>query len=478
YNYVNGVWYITRYPIRNYILEVGQSKRKGNLIAKTELAAETAGSTTNSSGSDIDTDYTDEIWSQVDQTLMELVTVGKLGGSSSSQGTGYGQGYVQGIGANGQLIMGDVSGTLFPGFQQNQQQMLQPQQQTQTLPTPNNGLLPPPTVEGVNADERIAASLSTGANTSNGNSFDITQPSSNSSLVTEETAEPWYKITASAGLITARAAPEAHRLIEEYLEQVQDSAHRQIVVEARIVAVIRDKQTNRGIQLNGKFDADGLALGSLGFTPASELDATNLVGGFLNLTASPNNTKDLTAIVQSLSTLGDVYTLSSPSVLARNNQMSRVSVTKQLGYVETEVETATGSNGDVNIGSRIDRANYKNAGTVMSVIPFIGKNGVQLRFRLSVATKSGDTTVKTSIGDAAPVENNVPNLANNVIDQDMMLEYGRVYAIGGLIETSTDIDESYEPTLSQIPGMKEVFRRANNQKQDTEFVVLVRVSRS
>jgi type II secretory pathway component GspD/PulD (secretin) len=442
YNYVEGVWYITRYPIRNYILELSQSKRKGGLVGKTELVADE--SSTNSGGSNLSTDYSDQVWGQVKETVSELIKVGENDLKSSQNVS------AEGLSGTGQILT------------EGQR--------------PQEEILPPPVVlDGADEEEQIF-----GVITAEGGvrPVQIDQPESTDHLVPEEAASPWFKITETAGLITVRAAPEAHRQIEQYLEEVQEAAHRQIVVEARVVALIRSKTTNRGVQLSGSFDKDSVLGGIFGFTPASQLTAGSLSGGFFELRASPNNTQDLTALVQSLSTLGDIYTLSSPTILARNNQISRVSITRQLGFVETEVETATGTTGDVKIGSRVDRARFKNAGTVMSVMPFIGRNKVQLQFRLSVATKSSDTRVLTSIGNATPVENLVPNLANNLIDQDMVLEYGRVYAIGGLIETSTNVDASYDPTLSQIPGMQEIFSRAKNNKQDTEFIVLIRVSRS
>jgi type II secretory pathway component GspD/PulD (secretin) len=114
----------------------------------------------------------------------------------------------------------------------------------------------------------------------------------------------------------------------------------------------------------------------------------------------------------------------------------------------------------------------------MSVMPYIGKTNVQLRFRLSLATKSGETQIKTSIGTNDPVVNSVPELSNNLIDQDMVLEYGRVYAIGGLVEDNTSVTNTYEPNLRQIPGLGDVFQRANNTGQDTEFIVLLKVSRA
>ena len=202
---------------------------------------------------------------------------------------------------------------------------------------------------------------------------------------------------------------------------------------------------------------------------------SSLSGGFF--TGSTRD-GDIDLIVQALSKIGDVYTISSPTVLARNNQISRVSVTRQIGYAETSVEQNTTSAGTVVIGSRVDTAKFANAGTVLSVFPYIGKSKVQMRMRLSVASQVGTTDVRTAIGGNDPITNQVPELSTNVIDQDMILEFGRVYAIGGLIETSTNFDHSYVPGLSKIPGMSEILQRAETRKQDTEFVVLLKVSRS
>jgi len=439
YNYVDGVFHVTRYPIRNYVLEVSQSQRGGSLTSRAELSPELSGATSAATGAELDTSYTDNLWVQVRETLGEMIDVGSSKTTTNTTAS-------RGVTGSGQIISGDQAAQL--------------------------DILPPPTLDDSAAsDDALFDAFITG---SAPRTVNITPPNSTDHLQSEDKAEPWIKVTESAGLISVRAAPEAHRQIEKYLEQVQDAAHRQVVVDVRIVALIRDKTSDRGADLNVN-SAPGSLLSTIGFNAANQVTQAGLSGGFFTLT---NANSDFNFIMQSLSTLGDVYTISTPSMIARNNQISRISVTRQLGFAETEVEQNTTSNGDVVIGSRQDRARFKNSGTVMSALPFIGKSKVQMRFRLSVASQSGETTISTTVGNNDTVTNVVPELANNVIDQDMVLEYGRVYAIGGLVETSTNIQESYNPTLREIPGLREIFQRANNSQQDTEFLVLVKVSRA
>ncbi|PIZ29960.1 MAG: hypothetical protein COY40_05775 [Alphaproteobacteria bacterium CG_4_10_14_0_8_um_filter_53_9] len=456
-NYINGVWYVTRYPVRQYVLEIGQSNRSGSLSSKSELSPEVAaGMTSGAGGSELATDYNDQLWAQVKETISELIKVGATGVTAAPSLN------ATGVTPDGQLI---ANGQTVTGLNQS-----------------STGLLPPPEVNGQTGDTNLfsagtpAPSLLTVQNGTSTTPDTMVAPDGTSHLGAEESSTPWYRLTESAGMLTVRASPDAHRQIEEYLEQVQSSALRQILVEARIMALIRDKTTDRGADLNLDISSiTGSALNSIGFFADGRITRGSQVGGFFTLASGGDN---MALVLQSLSKLGDVYTISTPTIMARNNQLSRVSVTRQLGYVETEVTQNTTSTGDITIGSRQDKARFKNSGTVMSVLPFIGKSHVQMRFRLSIASKAGDTSIKTSIGTNGEVTNLVPELSNNVIDQDMVMEYGRIYAIGGLVENNTTVQSSYEPMLRQIPGLGEVFQRANVRGLDTEFLVLMKVSRS
>lgn len=467
YNYVNGVWYITKYPVRNYVLEIGQSDRKGSLTSKNELTPEVAGGSTTGSGGDIDTEYSDTVWQQVKDTLTELVKIGAGGGQATPLNA-------VGVTTSGQLVAAG-------------------QNTAAGAVVGQTGLLAPPTTGNDAPDQRLfgavqqlpGAPTSTpltttsmaGSTVANGMvDPSSTLPQTQSYGSTGDDGMPWVKVTESAGLITVRATPEAHRQIETYLAELEESAQRQVMVEARIVAIIRDKTTDHGSNFSKSVaDATNSALSSIGFYANNPIAAATVSGGFFTL---QNKSGDMSLVLQSLSTLGDVYTVSTPTLLARNNQIGRVSVTRQLGYAETQVDQNTTSTGDIIVGSRQDTAKFKNSGTVMSVLPFIGKTKVQMRFRMSVANKAGETTIKTSIGNATPIANTVPEMSSNVIDQDMVLEFGRIYAIGGLVESNTTIENSYEPTLRQIPGLGEIFQRAKNRGQDTEFLVLLKVTRS
>ncbi len=442
YNYVEGVWYITRFPVRNYQLEISQSDRGGSLntaLEPKQIISDAA--TVEASGGieELSTSYTDELWEQVSDTLEQLVLVGT--GSSALADSGSDETFGGVSAASGSVVGSN---------------------------TEQSRLIPEAGFSGGSGDTTRPE--------------DLPAVQGSDHLSSGDDAQPFLQITPSAGIITVRTSPEAHRMIETYLEQVQQSLLRQIFVEARIVAIVTDKETNRGSNLSGSsldLGIPGLKSlgGALGFSgqPAVPTGVNEQLGGFLNLTFNNNN---IQSVVQMLNQVGDVYTISSPSLLARNNQISRVAITQQIGYAETTVETNTNSDGNVVIGQRTDEAQFRNAGTVLSIIPFIGKNKVQMRMRLSISNQSGAVSIFTAVGVGDPVRNDVPELSTNLIDQDMIMDYGRVHAIGGVIQSSTNLDSSYVPGFNHVPGLREIFSTANNKKTNTEFMVLMRVSRS
>lgn len=448
YNYDNGIWYITRYPVRSYVLEVGQSDRGGSIISDTEIdpaagAQNTQSTEANSAdgtSSNLDTTYTDALWSQVNDTLADLVRVGQLPTVELQPLTR------PAAGMSTPLVSADNA--------------------------PGVPLLAPPSLDG-NGD--AFGGVVTERNTLQPTS--VMTPDTTLALAPEEDAQPWFRMTRSAGLITVRAAPEAHKLIESYLEQVQAAAHKQIIMDVRIVAITRDKTTNQGFNFGSQVGKE--LVDNLGFKGLSAIPTTiaDLKGGYLLGNAFDGN---LDFVIQNLANIGDVYTLSSPSLLARNNQISRVSATRQLGYVETTVDTNSTDTGTVSISTRTDQAKFQNVGTVVSALPYIGKNNVQMRFRLSLSDQSGDVDITTQVGTTAgsSVTNKVPEIATSIIDQDMIMDYGKVYAIGGIVESNTAIDDSYVPGVNDIPGLRDILRDANNRKRDTEFVVFIKVSRA
>lgn len=419
YNYTDGIWNITRYPVRNYVLEIGQSDRTGSLdTSEISSSSDSGDSDSDSSSSDSDSDsdsdletkYEDQIWTEVNDVVAELIKYGD--------------------------------------FKATREDVKVEKTENAETNVDNNFSI----IDEENAQETTSQT---------------TKLHASEVVLDDDNIEPWYKVTKSAGLITVRAAPEAHRQIEKYLEQTQESLHRQVFVEVRIVAVSEAKNTDRGIQ----WGIDGLANG--GFTPTSTITQSSLSGGFLSVS---NSNIGFNGLIENMASINDLQIIATPQILVRNNQIGYVKIVNELSYVTTETTTETTDSGTVT--TRTDTAESKDAGTILSVFPYIGKNKVQMRLRLSVAQQSGSVKVVTAVAGGDPVTNEVPNVSSNIIDQDMILDFGRMYALGGYIENNRGIDESYVPGFNQIPGIAELMRRAKNKGNSTRFLIFIKVNRA
>jgi len=418
YNYSEGIWNITRYPVRNYVLEIGQSARTGSLdtseissSSDSDSDSDSSSSSDSDSGSgDLETKYEDVVWDEVNEVIGELIKFGDFKATRSESSTT-------------QSSSNDQT-NLSSNFTIIDEENIQETTQAKTL-----------------------------------NNSEIT--------LDDDNIEPWYKLTKSAGLITVRAAPEAHKQIERYLEQTQESLHRQIFVEVRIVGISEEKKVNRGIQ----WTIDGILRG--GFTPTNSIDESTISGGFLKVS---NSNQEFDGLIENMAEITDLQLISTPQILVRNNQLGYVKIVNQLAYITTATETETTDSGTLT--TRTDTVNNTDVGTILSVLPYIGKNKVQMRLRLSVAQQSGTITTKSAVAGGDPVSNDIPVTSSNIIDQDMILDFGRLYALGGYVEDQKDLGESYVPGFNQLPGFSELMRRSKNKGTKTRFVIFIKVNRA
>ncbi len=146
----------------------------------------------------------------------------------------------------------------------------------------------------------------------------------------------YLMINREAGYITVRATQRQHEQVQRYLDRVMESARRQVLIEATVVEVELSDQYQAGVDWSyisssvGGLDLleQNLTSGSLGTAPnalASFVD-TDLGGG------------ELQATVRALETFGDVSVMSSPKIMALNNQLAILKVVDNRVYFTVDVE--------------------------------------------------------------------------------------------------------------------------------------------
>ena len=184
-------------------------------------------------------------------------------------------------------------------------------------------------------------------------------------------------VNKETGVITVRARDAQHQSIKTLLDKVVVSAQRQVLIEATVVEVTLNEKyesgvdwqvLNSGSDSGASFDFSQLLAGSPQasdvLTPATVLLSYSNPGSILG---------NLSATLKVLQQFGDVQVLSSPKIIALNNQPAVLKVVDNRVYFTFEVDRLERENGDER--TVVDSTVHSvPVGIVMNVTPFISKN--------------------------------------------------------------------------------------------------------
>jgi general secretion pathway protein D len=279
-------------------------------------------------------------------------------------------------------------------------------------------------------------------------------------------------VNREAGYLSARATSSQHREIQHYIDQVTASARRQVLIEATIVEVT----------LNDTFQA-GIDWQILGADPSGVDVTQSLLGA--NLAATPffeftyvdpsSDAGEVTATVKALEQFGDVQVLSSPKIIALNNQTAILKVVDNVVYFTTEVQTQTTDNTDRTIFETT--VHTVPVGFVMNVTPFISEiEEIILNVRPTISRVVGTVTdPNPALAQSdPPVESEIPEIQVREMESMLRVSSGQIAVIGGLMQDKVDKKTTGVPFLSSLPLIGPAFTYRDDQVLKTELIVFLR----
>ena len=269
--------------------------------------------------------------------------------------------------------------------------------------------------------------------------------------------------------LVIRDYPENLAAAHEVLKRM-DRKPRQVLIEATILQVKLDDDTSLGINFNtlAGIDFRDLTTAS-GFpvgNPGAVANATTTTApissgpwgaistqGFatpgvgLNVGVITNN---VAFFINALETVSDSTILSTPKVLALNQQLAEVFVCRRLGYrTTTTTDTTT-----------IQTVNFLDTGTQLIFRPFISNDGY-IRMEIHPKVSSG------AVIDDLPQEDTTEITCN------IMVKDGYTIVIGGLFDETTAISRSQVPGLGNVPGLGMLWRKKDDSTKRNEIIVLL-----
>jgi type II secretory pathway component GspD/PulD (secretin) len=247
-------------------------------------------------------------------------------------------------------------------------------------------------------------------------------------------------------------APEQNLLvvedIPEFLDRIEivlktlDKAPQQILIEAKILEITLNQGLSYGIDWTRLFSVDPGEIKQMG---TQGLAAQGAPGFFVNVV-----NKNIDVLLDALQSDGRVRTISTPKLLALENQEASVVVGERIGYkLTTTINQVT-----------TESIEFLESGVILRVTPSVDSNN---RVMLDIYPQISTGSVNDGIPSKSTTEVTTQFIANN----------RQTIFIGGLLKNSVSEAKNGVPILKSIPLLGGLFSSTDNTSLQTETVVLI-----
>jgi len=274
-------------------------------------------------------------------------------------------------------------------------------------------------------------------------------------------------VNRAAGIVAVTDYSRNLQRIARYIELLEGSVQRQVVIEAQIVEVTLTKEFQAGINWS-------MIPQHININPLGTLRGT-LTGGAIASTAlAPVTTvfqvgfltqafgQTISMLLNALSKQGEVNILSTPRISTLNNQKAVIKVaTDDVFFTTTKTREPT-----TGVETTTVTPQTITEGIVLDVTPQIAEdNTVMMNIRPSISERVGQAT--------SPDGSTVPIVSVRATDTVVRAQDGQTVVIGGLMQHRKSTTSTGIPGLEKAPVFGSLFRQKVEEGRKTELVILL-----
>lgn len=252
----------------------------------------------------------------------------------------------------------------------------------------------------------------------------------------------------NALLINATA--EEYRRLEPVLRRL-DTMATQVMLEAIIVEVALNDDLRFGVRWFLQNGSNSLRLTDLG---------TGRVGPSFPGFSWNTSAEDFQIALNALSSVTDVQVISSPTLMALNNQEAVLQVGDQVPIITRTAESVEDAGAPV-----VNSVELRDTGIILNIVPRVNSVGGVLLDIEQEASRVVETT--TSGIDS-------PTIQQRRVRTRVSLSDGEALVLGGLIQEGTQRSTEGVPILSKVPVVGGLFRNRSDRLDRTELLIFVR----
>jgi general secretion pathway protein D len=285
-----------------------------------------------------------------------------------------------------------------------------------------------------------------------------------------------------SGTVTVNATEKQHQLVQTHIDSIVNAMQRQVLIEATIVEVQLSEKYQGGVDwsrlpITGGPTLIQQTLGGFG-TGLTQQGANFFQIGYVDPNSSLGN---ISATVKLLQEFGNTRVLSSPKLMALNNQTALLKVVDNIVYFEVSSSTSQGVQGST-LQTFSTTAKTVAVGVVMSVTPQINEDG-----RISLTVRPTVTRLRPEqnfVNDPNPslcdtnrtncILNQVPQIQVREMESVLMVGSGQTVVLGGLMQDDARRSRQQIPGADALAAAGELLRFRDEQVGKSELMVFLR----
>jgi general secretion pathway protein D len=290
-------------------------------------------------------------------------------------------------------------------------------------------------------------------------------------------------VNSVTGTVTVLGNEKQQALVQQYLDSVSSASQRQVLIEATIVEVRLSNNYQAGVDWSRL--AASIGQGAtfqqqlLGGPPTGAPNGLTI--GYTNPNSSVGN---VSATIRLLEQFGNTRVLSSPKLMALNNQTALLKVVDNVVYFNIEAQTNT--NQTTSTTTFTTTAKTVPVGLVMSVLPQVTDSGtVNLTVRPTISR------IQSFVPDPNPslraqftaagvltspaIPNLIPQVQVREMESVLQAGSGQTIILGGLMQDDVRRDRDAVPGLGRLPSpASDVFSFRDEAVSKTELVIFLK----
>jgi general secretion pathway protein D len=262
--------------------------------------------------------------------------------------------------------------------------------------------------------------------------------------------------------IVVYANQEDHRVIERAVHDF-DRPRLQVAIEATVAEVTLTNELAYGVQsfLTSKDLGGPSNKGSFGLFNAAQAAAQSAV---LNQVAPGANlvlgsASQARVVLNALSTVTDVKVLSSPHVVALDNQPALLEVGNQIPITTSSATILSNSNTPT-----VNTIEMRNTGVILKVLPHVNSNGtieLEVDQEISAVVNPNQQTL-------------TPTISERRVHSTVAVTSGQTVLLGGLISENIQNTKNGIPGLADIKFLGDLIGNTDNTKTRSEIIIFIR----